>query len=129
MNRFNLHNQEIKVGWGKADQQSNSGSFAQGRGGIYDGTLQPNLPDINRELPPQPAARTLWVGNVTPMVTENIIRDYFTPFGNIEMVRMWVSRHCAFVTYSNVEEATKAKSQMDRQRILDTIIRVNFGKA
>lgn len=129
MNAFKFHGQEIKIGWGKADQAGYQPNQPQTDYTVHDGSLQQNLPDINRDLPPQPASRTLWIGNVTPAVNETVLREYFTRYGTIEYVRLWVSRHCAFITFATEQEATNAKMAMDRQRIADTIVRVNYGKA
>lgn len=129
MGQSKFHGQEIKIGWGKADQAGYQANQPQTDYSQHDGSLQQNLPDINRDLPQQPVSRTLWIGNVTPIINESILRQAFTPFGTIEYVRLWVTRHCAFITFATDQEATLAKTRMDRQRIGDTIIRVNYGKA
>jgi hypothetical protein len=39
-----------------------------------------------------------------------------------------LAKNCAFITFSNANEATQAKQYMDKQKLVDTTIRVNFGK-
>lgn len=128
MSQHKFHNQDIKIGWGKADQAGYQANQPRTDYSQQDGSLQQNLPDINRDLPPQPVSRTLWIGNVTQVVNETMLRQFFARFGTIEYVRLWVSRHCAFITFATEQEATNAKIGMDRQRIGDTIVRVNYGK-
>lgn len=129
MAQYKFNGQEIKIGWGKADQAGYQANPPHTDYSQHDGSLQQNLPDINRDLPPQPTSRTLWIGNVTPSVNESVLREFFGRFGTIEYVRLWVSRHCAFITFATEQESTNAKLGMDRQRIADTIVRVNYGKA
>jgi RNA recognition motif-containing protein len=104
--------------------------------------LQQRIPDINKELPQMEPTRSIWIGglklffnlyvlylgNVTPNLTESVLRSEFGRFGNIETVRMMIQKNCAFITFQNTQEATQAKQYMDKQKILDTLIRVNFGK-
>lgn len=129
MNRKNIHGQEIKVGWGKAESSLPGGGGGGGIGPAGSWNAQPRLPDVNRELPSMEPSRSIWIGNVTPSLTEQVLRTEFGRFGNIEMVRLMLQKNCAFVTYSNVADATHAKQYMDKHQIIDTIIRVNFGKA
>jgi RNA recognition motif-containing protein len=68
------------------------------------------------------------VGNVTKDVNEVILKDLFKKFGRIESVRMFLSKNFAFVTFSTVEEATKAKEVMDNFNLGKTVLRVRFGK-
>jgi protein JSN1 len=73
-------------------------------------------------------SRSLWIGNVTPLLDENALRETFGHFGNIETVRVLLPKNCAFITYQTVDEATAAKQMMDKQKLGDTQIRVNYGK-
>lgn len=67
-----------------------------------------------RMLPP-PAAPApvrerfpVWVGNLTPQITQETLQYYFQPFGPIDSIRRLPRRFCAFVNYTSKEAAEAA---------------------
>ncbi|XP_042322875.1 tetratricopeptide repeat protein 31 isoform X2 [Sceloporus undulatus] len=51
---------------------------------------------------------TVWVGNLTPEITEEILLHYFHPFGPIDSIRRLPKRFCAFINYTRQEAAEAA---------------------
>ncbi|XP_053110556.1 tetratricopeptide repeat protein 31 [Hemicordylus capensis] len=66
-------------------------------------------------LPPPPAAHAparewfaVWVGNLTPRITQEVLLHYFRPFGPIDSIRRLPRKFCAFVNYTRREAAEEA---------------------
>ncbi|XP_027586404.2 tetratricopeptide repeat protein 31 [Pipra filicauda] len=66
-------------------------------------------------LPPSHPARDcfpLWVGNVTPRISEKVLRRSFGRFGEIHSVRMLPGRRCAFINFCGKAAAEAAFGAM-----------------
>ncbi|NXK00759.1 TTC31 protein, partial [Corythaixoides concolor] len=66
-------------------------------------------------LPPSHPARDcypLWVGNVTPRISEKVLRGSFGRFGEIRFIRMLPGRRCAFINYTQKAAAEAAYAAM-----------------
>uniref|UniRef100_A0A670JK95 RRM domain-containing protein n=1 Tax=Podarcis muralis TaxID=64176 RepID=A0A670JK95_PODMU len=50
----------------------------------------------------------VWVGNLTPAITQEVLLCYFQPFGPIDSIRCLPRRFCAFVNYTCREAAEEA---------------------
>lgn len=70
----------------------------------------------------------IWVGNVDPNVTEHELRTCFDRFGHIERVKLFPQKTCAFVNFSDLSSAIKAKGEMNGFVLFGQTLRVNFGK-
>jgi pre-mRNA-splicing factor RBM22/SLT11 len=68
--------------------------------------LQQLTPPEDKEI------KTLWIGNITSEITEKDIQDIFYPFGKIIEIKIIQKNMCAFITYSNREEAENAAQQL-----------------
>ncbi|RKP25595.1 armadillo-type protein, partial [Syncephalis pseudoplumigaleata] len=93
----------IRVGFGKAD--------------VYGTDMQGMQP-----------TRALWIGNISPHTTTQILQQIFTPFGVIESVRVLTHKNCGFVNFERTEDAMRAKSVMNGQEIAGAIVRIGFAK-
>jgi RNA recognition motif-containing protein len=93
----------IRIGYGKADAY---GSDMQG--------MQPT--------------RALWIGNISPHTTSQILHQVFLPFGPIESARVLTHKNCGFVNFERLEDAIRAKSVMNGQEIAGAIVRIGFAK-
>ncbi|XP_027527757.1 pre-mRNA-splicing factor slt11-like, partial [Neopelma chrysocephalum] len=72
-------------------------------------------PAASLTLPPSHPARDcfpLWVGNVTPHISEKVLRRTFGRFGEIHSVRMLPGRRCAFINFSRKAAAEAAFGAM-----------------
>ncbi|NXI61025.1 TTC31 protein, partial [Anseranas semipalmata] len=62
-------------------------------------------------LPPQHPARDcypLWVGNVTSKITEKVLQNCFSRFGQIHSIRMLPGKRCAFINFKQKAAAEAA---------------------
>ncbi|XP_029140993.1 tetratricopeptide repeat protein 31 [Protobothrops mucrosquamatus] len=50
----------------------------------------------------------VWVGNLAPRITQQVLLRYFQPFGPIDSIRCLPHKSCAFVNYSRKEAAEAA---------------------
>eukprot|EP01105_Mastigella_eilhardi_P002047 TRINITY_DN1246_c2_g1_i2.p1 TRINITY_DN1246_c2_g1~~TRINITY_DN1246_c2_g1_i2.p1 ORF type:complete len:1319 (+),score=403.45 TRINITY_DN1246_c2_g1_i2:106-3957(+) len=76
---------------------------------------------------PEQTSCTLWVGNLGWNVTEDKIREEFSTFGEITGLNLLPpEKHCAFVTFVNLEDAIEAHRCMQRSVIDGQYILVRF---
>lgn len=90
---------------------------------------------VNNDLPPEDdpyATRTLFVGDLEVNTTIGNVRRAFEVYGRIDDVDVKHSPHgkgCyAFVRFSHLDSAHKAKANMQGRKINDSVIRVGYGK-
>ena len=85
-----------------------------------------------------PETTNLYVGNLHPQVTEEVLMREFGPFGPIASVKiMWPrteeekrrSRNCGFVNMMTRADAEKAKDAMNARELLGLEMRIGWGKA
>jgi hypothetical protein len=101
----------FKVGWGR----DSGGGYSQG-GRQDHSNIQLSAP-----------TSSLWIGNVNMDMTENDLRDVFAQFGRIESVRLIMPRKCAFITFSSVDEATRAIEARQGYNLKGSHIKLNYG--
>jgi len=102
-----IHGVETKIGWGKPDPALN--------------------PAAASAQVDQNARRNLWVGNIGHL-TEDDLKNLFGKFGSIENVKILNQKKCAFVDFVNLEDARKAKLELQGATIKGATLRVNYGK-
>ncbi|ORY03513.1 ARM repeat-containing protein, partial [Basidiobolus meristosporus CBS 931.73] len=93
----------IRVGYGKADIYT---SDAQ--------TMQPT--------------RALWIGNISASITPAALQAVFAPFGAIESARILTHKNCGFVNFEKVEDAAKARKEMNNKEIYGSAVRIGYAK-
>lgn len=64
---------------------------------------------------------TLYVGGLTPEITEDDIRDQFYSFGELKSVKKIDNKFCAFVTYTTREAAEKAAEDLNNKLIVKNV--------
>ncbi|KAJ1212013.1 hypothetical protein NDU88_007359 [Pleurodeles waltl] len=85
-----------------------------------------NTREPARAVPPTKPAFTpsqlypVWVGNVTPRITMEIMRSHFQRFGAIHTIRILQDRTCAFVNYQSKESAEAAFSALQGAEVEGT---------
>ncbi|KAJ9064766.1 hypothetical protein DSO57_1026954 [Entomophthora muscae] len=106
------------------DDVSDEGS---GHGNNRDGARD----DYNLEYaaPPPPPSRSLWVGNLDASITPNELLALFSPYGPIESLRVLPEKECAFINFQVLDDAIRAKDDMQGGRMGNLNIRIGFGKA
>ncbi|KAJ3037841.1 hypothetical protein HK097_003368 [Rhizophlyctis rosea] len=73
--------------------------------------------------------RSLWIGNIDPALSPSDLLTLYAPFGPIESLRILPDKECAFVNYVRVEDAVRAREEMQGARVGNCVVRVGFGKA
>jgi pre-mRNA-splicing factor RBM22/SLT11 len=61
---------------------------------------------------------TLFIGGVTPDITEDDLRDAFYPHGELKSVKKVASRSCAFITYAARAGAERAADELANRLVL-----------
>lgn len=61
---------------------------------------------------------TMYVGSITPSMSEDDIREPFLPFGTVASIRKLEARHCAFVTFASRPEAEAAAEGLSGSLII-----------
>nr|XP_032806311.1 dnaJ homolog subfamily C member 21-like [Petromyzon marinus] len=85
----------------------------------------------NSSVPPPPPYNliSLWVGNLTSAVTEDMLQTLFSPFGQIHSFRMLLDRKCAFVNYTTKEAADRALWSLQGYQVANTNLLIRFQSA
>ena len=102
MQRHLIHNQPIKLGWGKGEEQlppSLAAAFQGAMPGFVGGgnvsAITPHM--AMKELPPEPPSRTIWVGHVQSYFTEGMLINVFQRYGTILNVKILQKKVCFFL--------------------------------
>lgn len=69
--------------------------------------------------PDDPTITTLWVGNISPEMTEDDIKSAFYQFGELKSIKKVDSRNCAFVTYLSRDCAERAAAQLAHSLVIN----------
>jgi len=72
--------------------------------------------------------KTIFVGNLAPQVTPQILEAVFNQFGTIVSTKLVANKHYGFVTFSTAEDAADAKQYGNGAMIEGRPMRVDFGK-
>ncbi|KAI9315103.1 hypothetical protein BX666DRAFT_1959433 [Dichotomocladium elegans] len=109
----------------------NNGELEYVASGTVPNATEPAMSSSSGKTSPQIPTRSLWLGNIDPTITSQDLSMTFCQFGNIESVRILPDRECAFVNFSSVEEALRAKDELVNKlnnRLGNSIVKVGFGK-
>jgi len=116
MNGEWLGNRAIRCNW--ANQK-----------GAAQATTDQLMLDFNSIIGQTPAVNTtVYVGNITPDVSEHMIRQVFSDYGFIEEVKMQSDKGFAFVRFSTHENAARAICGMHGKIIGSRSIKASWGK-
>ncbi|XP_042440022.1 flowering time control protein FPA-like isoform X1 [Zingiber officinale] len=75
-----------------------------------------------------PSSRHLWVGNLSPHVSQNSLYEHFLRFGDIENITYTPGRSYAFVNYKKEEDAVIASKGLQGFIMAGNPLRVEFAK-
>ncbi|MBA7489989.1 hypothetical protein ES702_00523 [subsurface metagenome] len=101
-----IHNRRLKIGWGK-----------------HSGALPPAI----ALAVSGGASRNVYIGNLDESWTEDRLRQDFSEYGEIELVNTLREKSCAFVNFTNIQNAIKAIEAV-RGREEYKRFKINFGK-
>ncbi|KAJ1619559.1 hypothetical protein T492DRAFT_1150749 [Pavlovales sp. CCMP2436] len=105
------------------------GGFGGGRGSFSSGPRPIDSGDLG--------TTNLYVGNLAPQVTEEVLFEAFGVYGQIQSIKiMWPrteeerrrQRNCGFVAFCQREEASAAKDGMTGAVLFDAEMRIGWGK-
>ncbi|XP_073391415.1 uncharacterized protein [Physcomitrium patens] len=74
-------------------------------------------------------SRHLWVGGISSNVTKEQIEGEFRKYGVLEDFKLLRERNCAFVDYVRMEDAVSAVEALNRKRIGEEELRVDYGRS
>lgn len=112
-----LGNMILRIGFGKI------GDPVQARDSIQ--TPGSGLPS---SVPSNHQSRSVWIGNVGPEITCDLLMLHFNAFGPIESCRVLEGKNCAFVNYYTAEAASIAKNKMNGTLIGDSVIKTGHAR-
>lgn len=123
MQGITLGNLVLKIGFGKIDALTASGSSIGGAPGSNPygagGSTTANGETISRSV---------WIGNIGPEVTAETIMERFNGFGPIESCRILDMKNCAFVNFYTTDAAIAAKTTMNGTIIEGHAIKTGYAK-
>jgi len=67
-------------------------------------------------------------GDSAPEAIEGMLRDAFKKYGNVEEIRVFKDKGCAFIRYDSKDSATQAIISMTGQELAGQTIRCSWGK-
>ncbi|AET41307.1 Nam8p Ecym_8010 [Eremothecium cymbalariae DBVPG len=91
---------------------------------IYPVQQQPVLSQFT-----DPNNTTVFIGGLSSLVTEEELRAYFQPFGQIVYVKIPVGKGCGFVQYVDRSSAENAIAKMQGFPIGNSRIRLSWGRS
>ena len=123
---------ELKTG---GDKIQRTDGPAGGGGG---GSIMSRIMEGSMTEPDDQDTTNLYVGNLHPQVTEEVLMKEFGQFGPISSVKiMWPrtqeeierGRNCGFVNMMERADAVKAKQMIDGNELFGLEMRIGWGKA
>lgn len=106
LRKIHLHEQELKVGWGKPSALSSV---------------------IANAVQSHGASRNVYVGGLPPDMTEEALRDELARFGYIDQVKLVRDKNIGFVHFLSIATALKVVTTLPQDPQWQGR-RVNFGK-
>jgi RNA recognition motif-containing protein len=72
--------------------------------------------------------KSLWIGNIPQSIGNDELGELFSKFGKIESARVLTHKNCGFVNFEKLEDAIKAKLEMNGKEIDGTDLRIGYAK-
>lgn len=76
-----------------------------------------------------PYNTTVFVGGLSPLISEETLRTFFIPFGEIHYVKVPIGKHCGFVQFVRKADAERAIEKMQGFPIGGSRIRLSWGRS
>eukprot|EP00457_Paulinella_chromatophora_P006594 gb/GEZN01006613.1/.p1 GENE.gb/GEZN01006613.1/~~gb/GEZN01006613.1/.p1 ORF type:complete len:522 (-),score=31.45 gb/GEZN01006613.1/:73-1557(-) len=74
-----------------------------------------------------PASNCVWVGNVSPELSEDDFKKVFEEYGRVVLLRMFPRSKCAFITFQSSASAL-ASLQLEGKLVAKMCLTLNIGK-
>jgi RNA recognition motif-containing protein len=104
--QLNIKGNDIRLGWAKSSP------------------IAPPLLDHIRSG----ATRNLFVGNVTEGVTEDMLKELFSPFGEFDSIALMLQKGIAFVNMTSVNAAVTARAGLQGHELQGKPLKINYAK-
>ncbi|CDP03488.1 unnamed protein product [Coffea canephora] len=75
-----------------------------------------------------PASNNLWIGNLSPEVTDSELTALFEKHGPVDSITNYASRSYGFVYYKKIEDAKSAKEKLQGTILHGNPIKIEFAK-
>ncbi|KAA3458905.1 polyadenylate-binding protein RBP47B'-like [Gossypium australe] len=72
---------------------------------------------------------TIFVGNLDPNVTEEELKQFFSPLGEIVYVKIPAAKGCGYVQFATRTSAEEAIQRMQGQMIGQQVVRISWGRS
>ncbi|TYJ20772.1 hypothetical protein E1A91_A08G019300v1 [Gossypium mustelinum] len=89
----------------------------------YTATTMPVLPPDNDQT-----NTTIFVGNLDLNVTEEVLKQFFLPLGEIVCVKIPATKGCGYVQFANRNSAEEAIRRMQGQMIGQQVVQITWGR-
>ncbi|XP_061344751.1 flowering time control protein FPA-like [Gastrolobium bilobum] len=73
-------------------------------------------------------SNNLWVGNLSPEVTDSDLMELFAQYGALDSVTTYSSRNYAFLFFKRIEDAKAAKTALQGASLRGIPIRIEFAR-
>ncbi|KIM21689.1 hypothetical protein M408DRAFT_29333, partial [Serendipita vermifera MAFF 305830] len=84
---------------------------------------KPNVP------PSDPLNTTVFVGGLSPLISEETLRTFFAPFGAVHYVKVPPGKSCGFVQYVRKSDAERAIEALGGFSIGGSKVRLSWGRS
>lgn len=71
---------------------------------------------------------SVWIGQLGEEVTAQMLRESFSPFGNIESIKLLEGKGCAFINFSSLDDANRARQDMMGRVVGSSVLRTGYCK-
>lgn len=79
--------------------------------------------------PSDPLNTTVFVGGLSPLISEETLRTFFAPFGAIHYVKVPPGKSCGFVQYVRKSDAERAIEALSGFSIGGSKVRLSWGRS
>ncbi|KAF9645757.1 RNA-binding domain-containing protein [Thelephora ganbajun] len=76
-----------------------------------------------------PYNTTVFVGGLSPLISEDTLRTFFAPFGDIHYVKVPAGKNCGFVQFIRKPDAERAIEKMQGFSIGGSRMRLSWGRS
>ena len=127
-----LGNMILRIGIGKITENSrelnNQNNNNSNSSSNNNNNNNNNNANYQQFIQSQGQSRSVWIGNLGPEVTSDLLMLHFNVFGPIESCRVLEAKNCAFVNFYSTEAAVIAKIKMNGILIGNSIIKTGNAK-
>lgn len=92
-------------------------------------TKAPSQTVTGSESENDPNNTTIFVGGLDPNVTEDVLRQLFSSFGDLSHVKIPLGKHCGFVQFTNRASAEEALLMLNGSFVGGKNIRLSWGRS